>query len=663
MTGPWIEAEPLLRLASALERFVWQGAAIGAAFGAVNALLSRAAPRVRYAVGCAALALMLAAPIATLASGTGRVADPRHSPAVAPPPTDEPPPHRVSAAPAAAPRTAVRDAVAPWLVAAWLVGVGAFSLRLAAGWLSVRRLRRRARPAPRPLQARLEAIAGRMGLRKALILLESAAVRVPGAVGALRPAILLPAGIATGLSVEHLEALLAHEVAHVARRDYLIHLLQAVAETLLFFHPAVWWVSHRIRVEREHACDDLAVSMAADPLVYARALLALEERRRGAAGAVTPETRFALDPRAGLLMSADGASLSTRIRRLVDGRTPAPAAGMAVALALASAAAAGAVLRAPQATPVSTDAAEPARPSSAATPPEPTTAPPTATPHAAHPANPARPARPERRAHEAEARSSAAPSADELIAFRIHGVTPEFIASIRAEGFERPSADDLLALRIHGVTPEYIRAMTAVVGRQPLEDYAAFRIHGLTPEGVAELRTAFGRLSADDALAMRIHGVTPEFVREMRAAGFERLGADDAVAFRIHGVTPEYAREMRSAGVEPLDADDALAFRIHGVTPEFAREMRTLVSAHVGADDLVAFRIHGVTPEFVRQIHELGYPTISADDLVSFRIHGISPRVVRELNSRYGVRLPADELIERRVHGDRYEYQYEEDER
>ena len=106
----------------------------------------------------------------------------------------------------------------------------------------------------------------------------------------------------TGLTTGQLEALLAHELAHVRRHDFLINLLQTVVETLLFYHPAVWWISHRIRLEREHCCDDLAVQVCDDGLTYAKALVALEELRA---------------PAIGLAMSSRGGSLLTRVARLL----------------------------------------------------------------------------------------------------------------------------------------------------------------------------------------------------------------------------------------------------------------------------------------------------------------------------------------------------------
>src|SRR5439155_4572640 len=134
-------------------------------------------------------------------------------------------------------------------------------------------------PAADEWQKTLARLCAGLSVIRPVRLLESAIVHVPTAVGIYRPAILLPASVFTGLPTRGLEALIAHELAHVRRHDYLVNLLQAVAETLLFYHPAVWWVSGRIRAEREHCCDDLAISATGDARSYARALVRLEEMR------------------------------------------------------------------------------------------------------------------------------------------------------------------------------------------------------------------------------------------------------------------------------------------------------------------------------------------------------------------------------------------------
>ena len=204
------------------------------------------------------------------------------------------------------------------LVLAWLLGLLAMSLRLLGGLLYVQRLRRyRVRPLPDAWQQRLAALASRAGVRRPVALLESALVRVPLVVGHMRSAILLPLGTMAGLSPAYLEVILAHELAHVLRRDYLVNLLQTVAEALFFYHPGVWFMAGCVRTERENCCDDTAtVLMGGDALQLARALTALAEWSQSAVVPAAPQLALAALNRPGALL--------LRVRRLVQRRPAAP---------------------------------------------------------------------------------------------------------------------------------------------------------------------------------------------------------------------------------------------------------------------------------------------------------------------------------------------------
>ena len=152
--------------------------------------------------------------------------------------------------------------------------------RMAGGWWHVRRLHRIAlATASSRWQTACRRLAYRLGLPAAAHVVESALVDVPTVVGWLRPAILLPIAALASLSPAQVEAILAHELAHIRRHDYAVNVLQTIAETLLFYHPAVWWISKRIRAEREHCCDDIAVAVCGDPVGYAQALAELESWR------------------------------------------------------------------------------------------------------------------------------------------------------------------------------------------------------------------------------------------------------------------------------------------------------------------------------------------------------------------------------------------------
>jgi hypothetical protein len=127
----------------------------------------------------------------------------------------------------------------------------------------------------------MEGLIRRLQVARPVRLYLSTIAEVPIVIGWLRPYILLPVSAVTGLGESQLGAILAHELAHIRRHDYLANLLQNAVETLLFYHPAVWWVSRWIRQEREHCCDDLAVEICGDVMVYAGALAQLEELRGG----------------------------------------------------------------------------------------------------------------------------------------------------------------------------------------------------------------------------------------------------------------------------------------------------------------------------------------------------------------------------------------------
>ena len=345
-----------------LLHFVWQGAVVGVLAATLLLALRRRSANARYLTAVSALSLMLLLPLGTIAWMERTPLPGNISPVVTTalniemprtPALDESPINverndfenspladALPSVPVAEARTSRLEGLSergaafdlepflkpfiPWAVAVWLIGVGVLSLRLFASWLSVQLLRRRAtQPASENWQALLGRLAQRLRVTRPVKLFESALVEVPAVIGWLSPLILLPATALTGLTTEQLEALLAHELAHVRRHDYLINLLQTVVETLLFYHPAVWWISHRIRVEREHCCDDLAASVCGDRLGYALALVAMEELRA---------------PKLGLAMSSSGGSLLTRVARLI-GETEQqrrPTGSFAVLLSLVS---------------------------------------------------------------------------------------------------------------------------------------------------------------------------------------------------------------------------------------------------------------------------------------------------------------------------------------
>lgn len=208
-------------------------------------------------------------------------------------------------------RTALETRLRPWLpvtVFCWLAGMSFCSLRPLVGWLALRRLRATGVSAVgHALEESARRIAARLHVRQTVSVLRSTLAKTPLVVGYLRPVLLIPVAMVAQLPLAELEAILAHELAHVRRHDFLVNLWQTALETVFFYHPAVWSLSHRLRQERENCCDDIALAVVGDPVCYGRALLHVEELRG-------PDPLFAL--------GAAGGSLRGRILRLFGQPTP-----------------------------------------------------------------------------------------------------------------------------------------------------------------------------------------------------------------------------------------------------------------------------------------------------------------------------------------------------
>lgn len=165
-----------------------------------------------------------------------------------------------------------------FIVGFWLAGFAFFALRLIGGLGYTVRLRYQGVSAlDAAWEKRLAGLMQKMGIKQSVKLLESSRVTIPLVIGSFKPIILLPLGTINRLSVEEVEAILAHELSHIWRQDYLLNIIQSIIEVLFYFNPAVWWISALIRVERENCCDDLAVKACGNSLVYAKSLLQLQE--------------------------------------------------------------------------------------------------------------------------------------------------------------------------------------------------------------------------------------------------------------------------------------------------------------------------------------------------------------------------------------------------
>ena len=333
---------PAQRIAWALVHFLWQGTAVALLLAMVLQLVPRRSSQARWAASCAALGLMVALPVVTacivpvgVLMGTEPVTEPvapqnmaalratdrefvGSTPLV---PPDREATERVIHQPTIPPgelptRTAVPAVTTPWrhraatfvepslpwVLLVWLAGVLGMSAWHVGGWVRLERTKKSSAPLVDPaISTVFQRLLVQLRISRPVRLLESARVAVPMVAGWLRPVLLLPVSALSGLTPEQLEAVLAHELAHIRRYDCLVKLIQAVIETLLFYHPAVWWVSTQIRQESEHCCDALAVELCGNRQSYARALASFAE----------------VGHTARLAAPARGEKLLDRVRRIV----------------------------------------------------------------------------------------------------------------------------------------------------------------------------------------------------------------------------------------------------------------------------------------------------------------------------------------------------------
>jgi GWxTD domain-containing protein len=297
MNGPIADA-----LSRTLFHFLWEGALIAVMLAMAINLFRPSSALIRYGLACAAMLGMVAAFAVTLwwfwphaASVTVHSNAPRFN--VLPPPP----------APFAWPDRKASSAPSPlnWIVLAWMLGAGLFSLRSLFAWIGAMRLKRSgAFPAAEVWRTKVGRLRERIRLMRPVMLLESCRTDVPVVVGFLSPAILVPAALFTGFPPDQLELILIHELAHIRRGDYLVNLLQSIVEDVLFYHPAVWWVSSVMRAERENCCDDVVVAETDNGRGLAAALTALEQNRWTAHEAA---------------LAVNGGHLMNRVRRLLEG--------------------------------------------------------------------------------------------------------------------------------------------------------------------------------------------------------------------------------------------------------------------------------------------------------------------------------------------------------
>jgi beta-lactamase regulating signal transducer with metallopeptidase domain len=631
----WIGSGTMQALGWALVHFLWQGTALAALCAVAMTLFRR--PSVRYLIGISCLGLMLLAPIATFCLYTS----PQISSVVvkaSPPIMIAGPITQYASEGSGIQSVQVRPLAAfPWLVELWLFGVALFSLRSAGGFVLLARERRRKSFVVEAWVLEIcHTLQDRLGIHRAVQYCESIYVQAPAVIGWFRPIVFLPASALTGLSEEQLTLVIAHELAHIRRFDAFFNLLQISVETLLFYHPAVWWLNRRIRSEREQCCDEMAVALCGNALEYARALTLMEEWRTAPAFA----------------MAVNRGPLSERIAHLL-GLSSARKGGRKIGIAasmlfLATALLAGnALVGMVYPKPTAYASVNPIRrllqSATPQTQPAPQSAPaPAPKPSAGHMAQ--RSEQPGSSQSYIDAMSAAGLSnltADQLISLKNQGVTPEYVREMHEIGLH-PDADGFVGMKVQGVTPEYVKELRSLGFNPDVDQIVGMKVQGVSAEYVRGLREVGIQADADDIVGLKVQGVTPEYVKELQAVGL-KADANDIVGMKVQGVTAAYVKGLREQGLNP-DANDVVGMRVQGVTPEYIRDIRAL-GLNPNADEIVGMKVQGVTPEFIKALQAAGFKP-SVDDVISAKVQGVTPEFI-EMARKHGFQnLTIEKLIE-----------------
>ena len=527
-----------------------------------------------------------------------------------------------------------------------------------------------------------------VGLQHRVTLRRSREQLIPMTTGTLTPAIVIPADSDTW-DDDRRRAVLLHELAHIARRDCLTQTLTAIACALYCFHPGIWYIAHRLRIERELACDDRVLAAGAHASDYASHLLELAYQwsgRRAPALAVGMASSHKLEGRMRAVLDS-GRNRTTPTRRLwlagavVGAAVLLPLAAMTITTASANVRSslmgpsgadeprADAQDSRPQATERSVGSPDDVagtwelRQSST------------------------------RDSVRIEVRSGAFSGSSELSSAEIERLTSQsladakgpvrltisrdagaleiegtmnagtgsgtfrfvpsqtFIDGLTRRGFTRPTARQLFRLAQNDVGFEFIDELAAQKYERPdLDALVRASDHGVDTDFVREMAQSGYRLGTLDTLVrFRDHGVDPEFVRGMRAQGVSGLSPDDIVRTRDHGVDPEYVAELASLGYTAVPFEVLVRTRDHGVDGEYLRAMRQLGFTFT-LEQAIRTRDHGVDPEFARGMRGLGY-TLAADELIRARDHGVEPQYIQDMAREGHKGLPIETLIRLRDHG------------
>jgi beta-lactamase regulating signal transducer with metallopeptidase domain len=599
----------------------------------------------------------------------------------------------------------------PLIVLIWFAGMGIFILRLLSSISQVYYLRRRMNFHADPYWTEiLDGLAEKSGIRQGIELLESALVRSPLTIGHLKPVILFPIGILNRLSESEVEAIFAHELAHILRSDYLFNILQNLIQAIFYFHPAVWWLTAQVNKERENACDDHAIALLGNKVNYAKALVAIQEM------AFFPQTPAFAMAFAGTKKN----QLLMRVQRLfsppkTNFNIMEKWISTAIVLCLVLAIAFGQNIQNGTLNPLSfaenaengilsglweatftadsvditlssgkkdnrwmhgdtyaksdftnlniTDgktAFSMTRPAGCMT------------------------CRGEIEGKTGFGRYEYAPDEayrsalqqagikevdNELLMLCFYASFPaDYPAKLKQMGFKNINREDLIQLAAFHLDEKTVRQyqdLAASLGTKQLEmnELILMKIANVTPDQVKRLgKAGYGDLSLNDISQLSLHGVEPEYIKEMNNAGLGRLSSENLLAAKIHGIDADFVKEAQKSGLNKVDFDDIVGMKIHGIDNDFIKNAINTGLNSVDIGSIVQnalsnvninsnINLEGIDSADLAKAQKSGLGNLDMDDVMSMKIHGIDEAYIKKAQGMGLGKLNLDDIMSLKIHG------------
>ena len=421
------------------------------------------------------------------------------------------------------------------VVVVWFIVFMARFVKLLSGLVYAQRVRSyQTSVAPAEWQDRLAALVQRLGITRPVGLLESALIKVPVAVGWLKPVILVPVGMLAQLPADQVESIILHELAHISRRDYLFNLAQNIVDTLFFFNPALLWVSSLIRTERENCCDDVAIRESRSRRRLVEALVSFHEYQQSTRGW-------------SLGFAGEKNGLVKRVERIVRKRNHSLNPGERLLLMVGVLVLCGAFITV-------------------------------------------------NREQKTVLIAAKTVATDKQVELKTTGVVkmPEAVKISPVVRKKRMDAPGIEVPRADTTKPDSAKSKTLT--KEDIDLLIRAHEHGVTPEYVAELKQMGYTVSMEQAIRLVDHGVSAGFIREIQKEGYAQISLDRAVELIDHGVSAEFIHAVKAEGFPNLTLNEAVRLVDHGVNIGFIRDWKKKAGSQLELGDYIKLRDAGIDP-------------------------------------------------------------------